>query len=160
MNKEDRKTVISWMVELNLLKGEITDLGRSWDANSKSIMSLKDEIHELQPRYEEIVKLLKNKGFKSIRTFDDLTANEMSAWLRTVNKQDLKNLKRYFPDDAKDVELSPDEEPLKFAKAKDIQPNLNRRNTDNRDATMRSPERRSRPKILSFFGLGRLKVEL
>ena len=117
MNKEDRKTVISWMVELNLLKGEITDLGRSWDANSKSIMSLKDEIHELQPRYEEIVKLLKNKGSKSIRTFDGLTAN-------------------------------------------DIQPNFTKRKTDKIYETTNQNERRSRPKIISFFGFGRLKVEL
>ena len=139
----------------NKITDIIGELQTSLDANSKSIMSLKDEIHELQPRYEEIVKLLKNKGFKSIRNFDDLTANEMSAWIRTLNKQDLKNLKRYFPDDPKVIE-----KPLKLEKVKDIQPNLNRRNTDNRDSTMRSPERRSKPRTISFFGFGKLKVEL
>ena len=170
MNKQDRMGFERFRIE-------IENLGSSWDTNTKSIMELKDEfkfmndqleafsgawntntksinairneVHELQPRYDEIIKLIKNKGFKSMRSFDDLTSNEMSAWMETLSEKDLKNLRRYFPD-----------KPLKFVKANDIQPNLNKRKTDKMYEVTAQTERRARPKILSFFGFGKLKVEL
>ena len=150
MNKQDRMCIERFRIEID-------NLGSSWDANTQSINALRDEVHELQPRYDEIVKLLKKKGVNPIRSFDDLTVKEMEEYIEKLNKFDLKKLKGYFPEEPRVTE-----EPLKFVKAKEITsgPVFNRRNTDNRDETLASRERRFKPKILSYFGFGRLKVEL
>ena len=51
MNEKDR-------LVFNKITDIIGELQTSLDANSKSIMYLKDEIHELQPRYEQVIKKL------------------------------------------------------------------------------------------------------
>ena len=153
MNKEDRQTIHEFRDRIVDLRSEITNLGDSLDVNSQSILSLKDEVHELAPRYDEIIELLKKRGTKEIRSFDDLSPREMKKYIRSLGPRELETLRRYFDKDP--VELH-------FAVAKDITggPLHNRRVTDNRSGIMTFPEGRSNPKILSFFGLGKLKVEL
>ena len=150
MNKQDRMCIERFRIEID-------NLGSSWDANTQSINALRDEVHELQPRYDEIVKLLKKKGVNPIRSFDDLSAEEMKKYIKSLSSWELETLRRYFPNKAKDTE-----KPVKFVKAKEITsgPVFNRRNTDKRDETLAPRERRFKPKILSYFGFGRLKVEL
>ena len=168
MNKEDKKLISGFREDFNQMVSKIKELesvskllvGSMDGLNSWIRHEMADEIRGISIATSRVDNKL--QGVNPIRSFDDLTAKEMEEYIKKLSKFDLQTLKRYLPDDSKDVQKKklPDEEPLKFAEANDIQPNFNRRNTDNRDETMRPPERRSRPKILSFFGLGRFKVEL
>ncbi|HEC61517.1 MAG TPA: hypothetical protein ENI27_04615 [bacterium] len=135
---------------------------------------------------ERIKKLKNGEEVKVIKDFDELSVEGMKEYIKKLKPWELQTLKRYFPDDKKDVETKklPDEEPLRFTKAKEItdgpgpilipvdmsgkEPEFCRRKNDPKfdgpifskpgDNTITIPKIKG--KMLNFFGIGRLRVEL
>ena len=156
MNKKDKKGI-------DLLIHQFRELEQSLDVRTMAMNTVADELQALLPRYTEIVAL-----FSPFKENGDISKiiSKIDAVNRKLDKfQDLP--------DINDILLAVDQP--KFVQSKDLQSGpeygdkkKDRRLTHERKYTSRRTDegrhrindRRSNSKILNFFGIGRLKVEL
>lgn len=174
MNKQDRKLIDRYRLAFNRISDRIFKESQhgvsSLDSNTQSINALRDEVHETAPRYDKIINEIKSLKIRSdkIRSFEDLTVEEMSKYIKNLASWEVQTLKRYFPDDPEHIE-----DPPEFVKSEtitggpitsgdvtfDIQAQTFTRRITDRVRKIDN-DQKSKSKILNFFGIGRLKVEV
>ena len=160
MNKLDRKKMAVYERTLGHFIDKLRQFYNDLDSAIFKVGNTANNTYTAVTNLNDLILELKTKSDLLI-----MESNSQNARLEKFRVEIRNSLERNFTEQRERMKRAikklPDEERPKFAKAEDITsgPPISFAET-NMSGIYKFPERRSEPKVISFFGLRRLKVEL